>query len=214
MAADFANMGAEVAMLADCGADMVHCDVMDGSFVNPITFGAQMVGAVKKHTALPLDVHLMIEHPKTQIEQFAKAGAEIITVHYEACNKISPSYLQETLALIRENGCRCGVVINPATDAEVLLPYIPFVDMILIMSVVPGYGGQRFIPESLEKLRKVRTMAIDCGRNDLDIEVDGGITEQNISEVLDAGANVIVAGSTVYKAADKKATIARLKGEQ
>lgn len=213
LAADFSKIGAEVELLEENGADLVHCDVMDGSFVKPITFGAQMVKEVRRHTSLPLDVHLMIEHPKTQIDNFVKAGANMITVHYEACVKISETYLQESLELIREKGCACGVVINPATSVEVLRPYLPYVDMVLIMSVVPGYGGQSFIPESLDKLRAVRAMCSACGKPNLDIEVDGGITEGNVAEVLAAGANVIVAGSAVYRSKDKRLTIAKLRGE-
>lgn len=211
LSADFSKMGEAIKNLNAAGADVIHCDVMDGSFVEPITFGGQMVKNIRPLTNLPLDCHLMIEHPKTQIKFFAEAGADIITVHYEACNKISPTYLRETLELIKSYGVKCGAVVNPDTDVEKIFPVFDLCDMVLIMSVFPGYGGQKFIPTALEQLKKAREYAVKMGRGDMDIEVDGGVTEANVGDIKAAGANVIVAGSTVFKSTDMAATIAALK---
>lgn len=212
LSADFAAMGEAVKEIERAGADLIHCDVMDGSFVEPITFGGQMVKNIRKITGLPLDVHLMIEHPKTQIKFFADAGADIITVHYEACAKISPTYLKETLELIKSHGVKCGVVINPDTPAEKIFDVLPLCDMALVMSVFPGYGGQKFIPSSLENVRKIKEYALSVGKCDLDIEIDGGVTCDNAEEIRAAGANVLVAGSAVFKAVDKAAAIAAIRG--
>lgn len=210
LSADFSAMGEAIKKIEQNGADLVHCDVMDGSFVEPITFGGQMVKNIRPLTKLPLDVHLMIEHPKTQIKFFAEAGADIITVHYKACEKISPTYLRETLELIKSYGVKCGAVINPDVPAEKILSVMPICDMVLVMSVFPGYGGQKFIPEVLDKVRILRKAAIDM-KLSIDIEIDGGVTEENAAEIKAAGANVLVAGSTVFKAKDMAATIAALK---
>ncbi|MDE6850483.1 MAG: ribulose-phosphate 3-epimerase [Clostridia bacterium] len=212
LSADFSAMGEAVKQIEIAGADLVHCDVMDGSFVEPITFGGQMVKNIRKMTALPLDVHLMIEHPKTQIKFFADAGADIITVHYEACAKISPDYLKETLALIKSYGVKCGAVINPDTQAERIFDVIGECDMVLVMSVFPGYGGQKFIPSSLENVKKIREYALSVGKDDLDIEIDGGVTCDNAEQIRAAGANVLVAGSAVFGAPDKAAAISKIRG--
>ncbi len=212
LSADFSAMGEASKQIGLAGADLVHCDVMDGSFVAPITFGGQMVKNIRKLTALPLDVHLMIEHPKTQIKFFAEAGADIITVHCEACNKISPTYLKETLELIKSYGVKCGAVINPDTDAEKIFDVLPLCDMAVVMSVFPGYGGQKFIPSALESVRKVRTYAAAIGKSDMDIEIDGGVTVDNAKAIREAGANVLVAGSAVFRASDKRAAIAAIRG--
>lgn len=212
LSADFAAMGEAIREIERAGADLVHCDVMDGSFVEPITFGGQMVKNIRKITALPLDVHLMIEHPKTQIKFFADAGADIITVHYEACKKISPTYLKETLELIKSYGVKCGAVINPDTHAEAIFDVVNLCDMVLIMSVFPGYGGQKFIPSSLGNVKKVREYAASIGKNDLDIEIDGGVNCDNAEAIREAGANVLVAGSAVFGASDKAAAIAKIRG--
>lgn len=206
LSADFSKMGDEVRMLQENGADVVHCDVMDGVFVNNITFGIKMVEDLRKITTLPLDCHLMIVHPEKYVERFAKAGADIITVHYEACR----DNLKEVLQLIKSTGVKCGAVINPDTPVDCIKDVIPMCDMVLIMSVFPGFGGQKFIPEALDKLRQVKAIADACGKP-IDIEIDGGVTEENVEEIKKAGANIIVAGSTVFKAQDKKAVIARLK---
>lgn len=211
LAADFSAVGAAVKKLQTCGADLIHCDVMDGNFVEPITFGGQLVKDIRPLTSLPLDVHLMTEHPKTQIKFFAGAGADIITVHLEACEKISESYLEETLKLVKSYGVKCGAAVNPDVPAEKIFSLIPLLDLVVLMSVFPGYGGQKFMPEILPKIKKTREYAAAIGRPDLDIEVDGGVTLSNASEIKKAGANVLVAGSAVIKSEDWARTIAELK---
>lgn len=213
LSADFSVMGETIKKLEKCGADLIHCDVMDGSFVEPITFGGQMIKNIRPLTSLPFDVHLMIEHPKTQIKFFAEAGADVITVHYGACRKVSESYLEETLDLIKSYGVKCGAVVNPDVPVENIFPLFPKCDMVLLMSVFPGYGGQKFIPEVMQKIKKARQYALSIGMRDLDIEIDGGVTEANAADIRAAGANVLVAGSTVFKSSDMAATIARLRSE-
>ena len=206
LSANFAKMGEEVQSLEQCGADVVHCDVMDGVFVNNITFGIKMVEDLRKITTLPLDCHLMIVHPEKYVERFAKAGADIITVHYEACQ----DNLKEVLELIKSTGVKCGAVINPDTPVDKIRDVILLCDMVLVMSVFPGFGGQKFIPSALDKLREIRAIIDESGK-DIDLEIDGGVTEENVEEIKGAGANVIVAGSAVFKAADRAAMIASLK---
>lgn len=206
LSADFAKMGDEVRSLEQNGADVVHVDVMDGVFVNNITFGIKMVEDIRKITTLPLDCHLMIVHPEKYVERFAKAGADIITVHYEACQ----DNLKEVLALIKSTGVKCGAVINPDTPVKKIADVIPMCDMVLIMSVFPGFGGQKFIVGALDKLREVKAIVQKLGK-DIDIEIDGGVTADNVAEIKAAGANVIVAGSTVFKAQDRAEIIKRLK---
>ena len=206
LSANFSKMGEEVLDLERNGADVVHCDVMDGVFVNNITFGIKMVEDLRKITKLPLDCHLMIVHPEKYVERFAKAGADIITVHYEACQ----DNLEEVLNLIKSTGVKCGAVINPDAPVEKIEKVIPLCDMVLVMSVFPGFGGQKFIPEALDKLRQVKKI-IDQSGKQIDLEIDGGVTEENVEEIKAAGANVIVAGSTVFKAEDRAKIIATLK---
>lgn len=206
LSADFSKMGEEVLSLEQSGADLVHCDVMDGVFVNNITFGIKMVEDLRKITKLPLDCHLMIVHPEKYVERFAKAGADIITVHYEACR----DNLKEVLELIKSTGVKCGAVINPDTPVSAIEEVIPLCDMVLVMSVFPGFGGQKFIPETLDKLRLVRKI-VDGLDKEIDVQIDGGVTKDNVAEIKAAGANVIVAGSAVFKAADRKAMISSLK---
>ena len=211
LSADFSVMGETVAKLEKCGADLIHCDVMDGTFVEPITFGGQMIKNIRPLTKLPLDAQLMIEHPKTQVKFFAEAGADIITVHYKACAKISDTYLEETLRLIKSYGVKCGAVVNPDVPVENIFPVFPLCDMVLLMSVYPGYGGQKFIPEVMEKIKTARQYAIKCGRPDMDIEIDGGVTLENAKAIREAGANVLVAGSAVFNSPDWTDTISKMK---
>ena len=206
LSADFSKMGEEVKSLELSGADVVHCDVMDGVFVNNITFGIKMVEDLRKCTALPLDCHLMIVHPEKYVERFAKAGADIITVHWEACQ----DNLKDVLTLIKSTGVKCGAVINPDTPVEKIKDVIELCDMVLVMSVFPGFGGQKFIPSALDKLREIRAIIDESGK-EIDLEIDGGVTDENVEEIKAAGANVIVAGSAVFKAEDRSAMIAKLK---
>ncbi|MBQ7323946.1 MAG: ribulose-phosphate 3-epimerase [Clostridia bacterium] len=207
LSADFAKMGEEVKSLEKSGADLIHCDVMDGVFVNNITFGIKMVEDLRKCTTLPLDCHLMIVHPEKYVEAFAKAGADIITVHYEACQE----NLKEVLLQIKKAGVKCGAVINPDTPVEKIKEAILLCNMVLVMSVYPGFGGQKFIPTALDKLREIRAI-IDASGQDIDLQVDGGVTLENVTEIKEAGANVIVAGNTVFKAENRAEIIAKLKG--
>lgn len=211
LCADFSRMGSEIERMERAGADLIHCDVMDGSFVAPITFGGQMIRAIRSRTRLALDCHLMVEHPQTQIESFAKAGADIITVHYGACNKLGKDYLKDTLLQIRALGAKCGAVINPNEPIEEIYGLFPLCDMVVIMGVYPGYSGQKFLPEVLEKVKKARQYAVAIGRPDMDIESDGGVNIANAGAIRAAGANVLVAGSAVFGAEDAAAAIEALK---
>ena len=207
LSANFAKMGEEVRSLEENGADIVHYDVMDGVFVNNITFGLKMLEDIRPLTKLPIDAHLMIVHPEKYVERFAKAGADYITVHDEACK----DNLKEVLNLIKSTGVKCGAVINPDTPVEKIVDVIPLCDIVLVMSVFPGFGGQKFIPSALDKLREIKKI-IDASGKEIELEIDGGVTEENIEEIKTAGANVIVAGSTVFKAVDRRAIIEKLKG--
>lgn len=206
LSADFSKMGEEVLSLEQSGADLVHCDVMDGVFVNNITFGIKMVEDLRKITALPLDCHLMIVNPEKYVERFAAAGADIITVHYEACK----DNLSEVLKLIKTSGAKCGAVINPDTPVEKIKDEILLCDMVLVMSVFPGFGGQKFIPSVLDKLREIRAIIDESGK-DIDLQIDGGVTAENVAEIKAAGANVIVAGSAVFKAENRAEMIKKLR---
>ena len=209
LAGDFARMGETVKKLETCGADYIHCDIKDGNFVPTITFGSQIIEQIRPYTSLPLDCHLMVLRPDTRLEALARAGADIVTVHVEECRELTV----QTLRIIKNYGMRASAVINPNTPVEELFDCAEAADMLLLMSVHPGWGGQRFLPGTLEKIEKLRDFLIRSGRPDLDIEVDGGITEGNVKDVISAGANVIVAGSAVFRSPDMKATISRLRGE-
>ena len=206
LSADFSRMGEEVRSLEASGADLVHCDVMDGVFVPNITFGMKMVEDIRKVTALPLDCHLMIVNPEKYVQGFTKAGADIITVHYEACK----DNLANVLKQIKEAGVKCGAVINPDTPVSAIVDVIPLCDMVLVMSVFPGFGGQKFIASVVDKVREIRAIADGLGQ-DLDIQIDGGISAENAALVREAGANILVAGSAVFKAENRAEMIAKLK---
>lgn len=197
LSADFTRLGEEMRITEECGAQYIHFDVMDGIFVPNISFGIPVLKSIHKATAQVMDVHLMITEPIRYIDAFAEAGADLITIHYEACENV-----RETITKIREAGVKVGVSVKPATPVSVLEPLLDQIDMVLIMSVEPGFGGQKFMPEALDKVRAVRKMAEEK-ELELDIQVDGGIGTDNVETVLEAGANVIVAGSAVFKATEE-----------
>lgn len=205
LSADFGKLVEEVAQIERGGADLVHVDVMDGHFVPNISFGAPVMKCLTGRTGLPFDVHLMIENPDAYLEDFVTPQTEYITVHQEAC-----THLNRTVQHIKSLGIKAGVSINPATSPSVLDYILEDVDMVLLMSVNPGFGGQKFIPSVLEKARKLRDIKIDRGL-DFEIEIDGGATLDNVREIIDAGVEIVVAGSAVFKAPDIAARTAEFK---
>ena len=209
LSANFAAMGDAVSALKEQGADWVHFDVMDGNFVPNITFGPDMCKALRPLTSLPIDVHLMVEHPGDWIEPFRKAGADVLTIHVES----SERHLHRALQAIHAAGMKAGVVLNPATPISACVHLLPECDLVLLMSVNPGFGGQSFIPETLSKIRALRREIDDRGLETL-IEIDGGVNPETAKQCIEAGADVLVAGSAVFKAKDPKAMIAAIRGDQ
>lgn len=205
LASDFANLQKEITMINESTADWIHVDIMDGVFVPNISMGLPVVQAVNKHAKKPLDVHLMIVQPERYIEDFRKAGAEIISVHAEAC-----IHLHRTIQQIKATGAKAGVAINPHTPVSVLSEIIADIDLVVIMSVNPGFGGQKFIPNTFNKIRELSEMIKKKGSGAL-IEIDGGVNQDNAKDLLEAGATVLVAGNFVFASSDPKATIAKLK---
>jgi len=205
LAANFGNLDSDVKMVNNSEADWVHLDIMDGVFVPNISFGFPVIKAVKRIAVKPLDVHLMIVDPDRYLNQFCEVGANNLTVQYEAC-----THLNRSVAEIRNLGMKAGVAINPHTPVMLLKNILPYIDMVLIMTVNPGFGGQIFIKESYNKIIELRKM-IDNGRYNVLIEVDGGIDTTNAIDLVEAGANVLVAGSSVFKSKDPAKTISRLK---
>ena len=205
LACDFTKLGEEVADICRCGADMVHLDVMDGMFVTNISFGLPVIEALRKKSDMFFDVHLMIEKPERYVERFVKAGADLVTFHIEATD-----IPHEVVSLIKKAGAKAAISIKPKTPAEAVYEFLEECDMILVMTVEPGYGGQALIPETLEKVKQLREEAEKRGVS-IDIQVDGGITPSNAPDAVAAGANVLVAGSSVFKAEDRKSAIDALR---
>ncbi|MBX2948739.1 MAG: ribulose-phosphate 3-epimerase [Crocinitomicaceae bacterium] len=205
LSCDFANIQRDVEMINNSTADWFHVDVMDGVFVPNISFGFPVISAIKKHAAKPLDVHLMIANPDQYIEAFKKAGADWLTVHYEAC-----THLHRTIQVIKANGMKAGVALNPHTSVEVLEDILPELDLVLIMSVNPGFGGQKFIPHALKRVARLKELINKTGSSAL-IEVDGGVNLETGKQLLEAGADALVAGSFVFNSPDPTQTIQDLK---
>ena len=205
LSADFARLGEEVLDIKNAGADMVHLDVMDGAFVTNISFGMPVIQSLRKCSDMIFDVHLMIEKPERYVDRFIAAGADIVTFHLEATDRA-----EQILDLIKKSGKSAGISVKPKTPIEAVYPYLDKCDMVLVMTVEPGYGGQSLIPETLEKVRTLKAY-IDANNIKLDIQVDGGITTENAREAILAGANILVAGSAIFGAQDRREAIQKMK---
>lgn len=205
LAADFANLQRDVEMLNASQADWIHVDIMDGVFVPNISFGIPVCQAIHKHAQKPMDVHLMIEQPDRYLEAFKDAGADVLTVHYEAC-----PHLHRTIQYIKSLGCKAGVALNPHTSVQLLKDTIADIDLVCLMSVNPGFGGQSFIENTYGKVKELKQMILAANADTL-IEIDGGVNAQNAPKLMEAGADVLVAGSFVFKSADPATTISNLK---
>lgn len=203
LSGDFTNIASETEKVKICGADWIHCDVMDGVFVPNITFGQKMIRDIKKAAQLPLDVHLMITEPIRYTEEFAEAGADFITVHIEACKDVG-----KTLETIKKSGVKAGLSVKPGTPVERVKEFSELLDLLLIMSVEPGFSGQKFIPSALEKTEKARGFL----KRDVIIEVDGGVNPENAAEIIKRGADALVMGNAFFKAADPAEVVRRVKG--
>lgn len=208
LSADFSKLGDEVEKIDECGADFIHIDVMDGDFVPNITFGMPVIKAIRDKSDKVFDVHLMVSNPSRYIDEFVEAGADIITIHYEA-----EKHIDRTINYIKSKGVKAAIALNPATPVSLLKDIIKSLDMVLIMSVNPGFGGQKFIDYSIDKIKEVKKLSEAVGNSDLLIQVDGGVDRSNASKVIQAGANVLVAGSAVFGDGNIKENILALRGE-
>lgn len=206
LSADFSKLENEIKKVEQAGADLLHIDIMDGHFVPNLTFGPPVVSSIRKVSKLPFDVHLMVNNPDAFLSEFVRAGADMITIHAETA-----PHLHRLLQTIKDYGIRSGIALNPSTSISVVEEVLDMTDMVLIMSVNPGFGGQKFIPSSISKIARLKKMIEDRNLN-IDIEVDGGITQQNAQPVIQAGANILVAGSAVYGAADMADAIKNIRG--
>ncbi len=207
LSGDFANMGESVKKACDWGADLIHVDVMDGVYVSNITFGMPMVSAIKPYSSVPLDVHLMITEPEKYVGSFVDSGADIVTFHPDASKDV-----RKGLDIIKSKGAKCGLVLNPDKPLDLVYPYLAEIDMVLLMSVFPGFGGQKFIESVLDKA-KVLKEYIEKNNLNVDIEIDGGVSSKNAEKVRNSGVNILVAGSAVFKSENPTKEISLIKGE-